>query len=131
MAARTVPAEVTALFWRAAWPSIVSSMPSGAEEAVVSMNLTPVLPMRALDAMGHPIIDSGVCRRGEIGALVKMLGMPADGCKVYQFFIDKEPQANWAHACAHAFVMPPSWYYVCHGQWPPSDIRDFALVPFV
>jgi type III restriction enzyme len=37
----------------------------------------------------------------------------------FLFFVDLEPEANWAHSCAYAFVPPTGEPVWCEAEWPP------------
>jgi hypothetical protein len=39
--------------------------------------------------------------------------------KAFLFFVDLDPEANWAHACAYAFVARTSETAWCEAEWPP------------
>lgn len=47
--------------------------------------------------------------------------------RAFLFFIDFEPEANWGHRCAYAFVNAAgesSWY---EAEWPPLRVDALKL----
>jgi hypothetical protein len=41
--------------------------------------------------------------------------------RAFLFFVDLEPEANWAHACAYAFVAETGETAWCDARWPPRE----------
>ena len=39
--------------------------------------------------------------------------------RAFLFFVDLTPEANWAHACAYAFVSASKEVAWCDAEWPP------------
>lgn len=38
------------------------------------------------------------------------------------FFVDIEPEANWAHQCLYVFVLDTSNFFTVRHNWPPKDM---------
>lgn len=88
------PPETVATFWRA----FGSKVPS---DAIVLASSTTVEP--------------GMLRN----ALDRQVGPAAVAGRAFLFFVDLAPEANWAHACAYAFVSLTGATAWCSAEWPP------------
>jgi len=47
------------------------------------------------------------------------------------FFVDMEPEANWAHSCVYSFVTvfwEKASSYWCGSEWPPRDTTGFEEI---
>ncbi len=78
-------------------------------EAAVFTFAQPVDPSTLVDAVRQNLVEAP-----DIG--------PAHG-----FFVDQQPDANWAHECAYAFVTDDGATIWCNASWPPDE--SFALEP--
>jgi len=58
-------------------------------------------------------------------ALDKPLDLGSVPTRAFLFFVDLEPEANWAHACGYAFVSQGKEVVWCDAEWPPH--ASFAL----
>lgn len=52
-------------------------------------------------------------------ALDKPLDLGSVPTRAFLFFVDLEPEANWAHACGYAFVSKGKEVAWCDAEWPP------------
>jgi len=52
-------------------------------------------------------------------ALEKRLNPSEAPPRAYLFFVDRAPEANWAHPCAYAFVSAAKEVAWCDAEWPP------------
>jgi hypothetical protein len=68
-------------------------------------------------------LDSGNFRNA-IGVPVSCGGPPAKG---FLFFVDLDPEANWAHACAYVFVASTGETAWCPAEWPPEESTKLKL----
>ena len=47
-------------------------------------------------------------------------GAPLD-IEGFLFFVDEEPEANWAHPCRYIFFFKNGGLATANRQWPPSE----------
>jgi hypothetical protein len=90
------PAVVVERFWKTCGERVP-------EKAGVFTSATLVDAARVRDALGNPLLSKG-------------FPSPA-----FLFFVDLEPEANWAHACAYAFVAETGETAWCDARWPPRE----------
>ena len=81
----------------------------------------PLTPLWVKDSQGKYVIGTHTLDRSVKTYLNKPdrhIASPA-----FMFFIDLEPEANWAHRCAYAFVSGvwTSWY---DAEWPPEQLLE-------
>jgi hypothetical protein len=88
------PQEVVAAFWRA----FGKQLPKGALVLTAAAELDPRTVRTALD---HTVCGDYALARA------------------YLFFVDLEPEANWAHSCAYVFVPTAGEAAWCEAEWPP------------
>ncbi|MFA6109172.1 MAG: DEAD/DEAH box helicase family protein [Candidatus Latescibacterota bacterium] len=60
-------------------------------------------------------------------ALDHRLSLERAPASAFLFFVDLEPEANWAHACAYAFVSPAGETAWCQAEWPPRASIELRL----
>jgi hypothetical protein len=96
------PAAVVASFWR----TFGDSVPAAAVVLASTSELDPRTVRTALD-QSLPLQDVPV--------------------SAFLFFVDLQPEANWAHACSYAFVSPAGEAVWCEAEWPPEPSIRLAL----
>ncbi|MBI4703582.1 MAG: DEAD/DEAH box helicase family protein [Deltaproteobacteria bacterium] len=52
-------------------------------------------------------------------ALDRSVAVSTAPARAFLFFVDLEPEANWAHACAYALVSAAKETAWCEAEWPP------------
>ena len=45
----------------------------------------------------------------------------------FLFFVDLDPAANWAHACAYVFIARTGETAWCEAEWPPHESVTLKL----
>ncbi|MDA8408866.1 MAG: DEAD/DEAH box helicase family protein [Treponema sp.] len=101
-AASSPPVNLSDLFWK----TFGDRVPSGALVMASKSVLSPKTVKNALD---------------------RLIAPDASSEEAFLFFIDLEPEANWAHACAYAFVSAErtgDWY---EAEWPPQTSIDLVV----
>lgn len=92
---QVIPKEVENHFWKIYSHRIPS-------KAIVMASMKEVDPKDITTAMGNHIIVDGKSPE-----------------RSYLFFIDFNPEANWAHNCAYIFVSRKGKTIWCSAEWPP------------
>jgi type III restriction enzyme len=93
------PPEVTARFWSLYGQRVRLGV-------IVAASRQELDPMAVRDVMNAPILQAK--------------GLPSSG---FLFFVDLNPEANWAHPCAYAFVGTEGKTDWQEAEWPPhSDL---------
>jgi hypothetical protein len=76
---------------------------------VLTLALTAVnAEVWLLDLQGRPLLD----------AVGKEVPLPVENADV--FFLDYQPEANWAHSCGYCFMTNYGMLYHA-AEWPPHE----------
>jgi type III restriction enzyme len=90
------PDAVVELFWNRFGPKVPAS-------AIVLASREALAPEGVQDVLNQP------------------LSFKVMKTRAFLFFVDLEPEANWAHACAYAFVAETGETAWCDARWPPQE----------
>ncbi len=60
-------------------------------------------------------------------ALGKAIPIPKGLLPATLFFVDIEPEANWAHQCLYILILDTGNFMIRH-NWPPSDIASMEPI---
>jgi hypothetical protein len=96
------PTEVVEHFWQ----TFGSRVPAS---AIVLSSTEELEPTAIRNALDKPLSIVSALPRG------------------FLFFVDLEPEANWSHACAYAFVSACEETVWCEAEWPPHALIALRL----
>lgn len=105
-AAGDPPAGVPAMVVDHFWKTFADKIPA---HAIVLASGREIEPIAVRNALDKPLTTGVALTRA------------------FLFFVDLEPEANWAHACAYAFVSAAKDTAWCEAEWPPHASIDLKL----